>query len=495
MKKWFLILTASLLVVAVVVCVCLSTTRFEYVREKHSEASSDVTSTVSLETGSQSEPMIESVLGNYTEFLIEEYYDSRYDCFLAIKDIDDNGVDDLMLKNRYVSYIDVYSYKDGGVLRVGRINKMESAGIIYHCESYPGVCYVVPNNNICYYTTIVDGLLVEKQIWYSTVDVSEDANLVAETRYAYNNNKSVRFEVLSSFDEINQQSDDAWYHNISKKVNTWTLPVVSGQYNFYYIAEDGMYYIHQSDIKPTKIVDGEVRGLSYDGATLYYCTPTSVIEHTSANDKRLNVVWDVSMMPKGSKIDLPEGILDFKFHGRYLYIKNSTDSAFRVNLDTKEVEMFLEDFSEAVFDDEYCYYIDQISKTFSLYSIDLDILEHRIIAGEGSYKPQKKIISKVFVLNDTVYYYDRVTEKIYSINGRTSIEGYPEDISSQDDSLIHFVAQTDEKTQVLYSFDGNTYKLVANISDYEHIRSNYIVTKRGLFIIPYNDEKISVLWY
>ena len=499
MKKLILILAAILLAVVIIVCVCLTAPWFEYVREKPSNTfTSNVSSTVSSETGSQSEPSIESVLGNYTEFLIEEYYDSRFNTFIAVKDINGDGVDELLMRHDISSYIDVYTFRNGAVVRLGHLTKVEGIGSVYYCENYPGISYVTPSNNICYYTTIKDNLLVEEQIWYGPVDVFEDTNLVQETRYAYDNNKYINFEALASFPEIQQSAPKPWYLQVSPRFPSWALNVAGTRHEIYYVAEDGVY---SGSANFKKIVDEKsVGGLWLDDQIgLYYNTATEIKCYLFSNLQSTRI-WDTSKIPIDAAFEFnKKQINDFRIHGDYLYVQDNNLVCIRVNLKTGDVQKFLDGYIDCVFDDKYAYYIAH-DKSFSIYSIHLETLETNLVSGEDKFKPQNKILSRVYTANGELYYYDRATQAIYlhnnGVNDTLVVRTPAENVYCQDNKLYCFVENEDGK-YVMYDYSNPTSPQQTNVVETELSDGWYVVLKKCVVCFPNFDSFIDtyVYWY
>ncbi len=489
MKKVILAVLALLSAFAITVGTLALTSRLDYRKVKPTAGSSEAQSSENMSSEPQSLPSIESPLGVYAEFLIKDYYENRFRTFVCVKDIDGDGVDELFLKDQHNNFVDVFTYKDD-VLRLGRIKEFSGGLQLYVCENYPGICRVSSTNIACYYATVKDGLLVEEQVWYGQVDVSEDERLVQETRNAYENNAALQLEMLGTFPEMQQAIDNHWYYKITRTTNVWSAKIVYGVQEFYYIADDGLYCYSLSG-RDSKVLNGKIGGLWYDGHDLFYSTENEIKCYDSSDNKTTTVfsLTDV----KG--VDKSEGIVDFKFHGEYVYIKNSATSAFRYNLSTKKAEMFLEDFSTAVFNDTHCYYIDHASKTFSVYSIDLNTLEKKLVVGEGVTKPEKTIISGVYIVNNEVYYYDRETKWTYRLGGSELIRGNPEVVQGHDGKWVYTAVFENDKVEILKSTYGAVFS-VTKLGAAEIVDGHYIVTEKATFVIPKDtNEKISMVWY
>ena len=509
MKKGLIGALAVALAVVVITVAVVLTLNLDYEKSKpaanpsktqNSElASSQEQSSQSASSGSQSKPSIEMQLGVYADFLVQDYFNQRYTTYICIKDIDGNGINELLVKDIYRT--EVFTYKNG-VLRLGVLDLTSGTIGLYNCEGFPGVVKVsvVDGMELFEYITLKDNAIYSEEVWKNNsshidgypdvIEISKDKKLIQATKDAYENNTALNFEVLSSFSEIQQATANHWYYKITRTTNCWSQKVVYGGQAFYYIADDGLYR-YSFNGHDAKFTDGKIGGLMYDGKLLYYSTKTA-IKCYDAGFYKTTTVFDLKSV---SGIDVSEGILDFKLHGEYLYIKNTDTSAFRFNLNTKKAEMFLDDFSTAVFGDDYCYYIDHADETFSVYSIDYETLETKLVAGEGVTNPKETIISSVYMANNDLYYYDRVTEWTYRSGGSELIRGNPEVVQGHDGEWVYSALVENGKVKILKSTTGAVFSVV-KLDATDIVDGHYIVTERATFTIP-NDpnQKISMVWY
>ena len=212
MKKGLIGALAVALAIVVVTTAVVLTLNLDYEKSKPASdssqaqnsgsASSQEQSSQSASSGSQSKPSIETQLGVYADFLVQDYFSQRYSIYVCVKDIDGNGINELLVKDIYRT--EVFTYKNG-VLRLGVLDLTSGTIGLYNCECFPGVVKVslVDGMEVFEYITLKDNAIYSEEVWKNNpshvngypevIEISKDKKLIHATKDAYQNNTALNF--------------------------------------------------------------------------------------------------------------------------------------------------------------------------------------------------------------------------------------------------------------------------------------------------------------
>lgn len=152
----------------------------------------------------------------YTTFLSDLYDNKSFDEELdfSIKDLDNNGIPELIIAKNGVNNITVYTFNNT-VVEVGNHNFATGTTRLFFTDnpSYPGMFFYFASGGLdCYgYITIKDNKLMYEELWnedYSGIskelgisrkrieEFSADKQLINESRKVYKENNDLPFQKL-----------------------------------------------------------------------------------------------------------------------------------------------------------------------------------------------------------------------------------------------------------------------------------------------------------
>lgn len=268
-------------------------------------------------------------------------------------------------------------------------------------------------------------------------------------------------------DAVKEKTESAgWWENIDVNgklpLDSWQSLVVESGTSFYYVAEDGVYYVDKSGGEAKCLIKDSVTGLVLCGNELYYSTEKN-INHIETTTKECSEIWNVEMASELADIDFVH-VSDFYIYGGALYIKYMGNRAFCYDLDEKTTKVFPLEFSSLAFSDGKCYHVDHAQRTFSVYETALASMETTMIQGDGKGydDPEKLLYDEVQAANGRIYYRLREKNQIFEyFNGNTTLvfefseeSGWMDIVHSiNHDELCFYTKAGNQYT--LYEYDGN----------------------------------------
>jgi len=144
----------------------------------------------------------ESQIISYYNNLMNSFYNQNPDFYYAIKDIDGNGIKELIIMSN--TTITVYT-NENGVKQLGSYDFVTGTVRMFSSENpkYPGIFYYTVGGGCDHYSYLTlngDNIVTTKlcEYYYSAdepywVDISDDKEMIAEAKALYNENRDIEF--------------------------------------------------------------------------------------------------------------------------------------------------------------------------------------------------------------------------------------------------------------------------------------------------------------
>lgn len=179
-------------------------------------------------------------------------------------------------------------------------------------------------------------------------------------------------------------------------------------------------------------------------------------------------------------------------------------SAIRIDVKTGKFEDFLMDFSRITFIGDYCYYIEHAGRTFSVYKMNINTKSVELFLGNGKYykadpDPNKVFYDGVRSVGDELYYTTCTPEEatyLFNPNGNDIFLIPADDFNLEPfytPDCFYYTVETDGRSELYeYSLKDRTNRLIAtNNGMFEQL----IITESFVLFRPHEDADMICLEY
>lgn len=207
-----------------------------------------------------------------------------------------------------------------------------------------------------------------------------------------------------------------------------------------------------------------------------------------------------------TEIDLKIRPLDVMIYDNQFYIKTDQTTIKKYNVNSKELEPFLENAADIVFKDGHAYYSDKAARTFSLYSKNLQTGEVKLLRKEGFnfhldlvkdvIKEFKILNNNIMIFDNQIYYTKGYPGKLYQYNESDddtliNLAGASfECITYYKDKIYYVISNWDRKRNFyMYEYDpaSKTNRFLANLQAYASTYGLAIVNDMVFFNTLYEE--------
>lgn len=297
-----------------------------------------------------------------------------------------------------------------------------------------------------------------------------------------------------------------WYQKVNILYNLpdqWTTLAVETDDFIYYISKTGINKFTKTDNTDEQLVfDDTIEGLSKYGEHIFYHN-LDEIKCIDITDDKISDVWNWSKVSEEFREEYIPEICGFWFYQDYLYVMDSYISAIRVDLKTGQTEDFLRDFSSITFIGNNCFYTEHAGRTFSVYEMNINTKEVKLLLGDGKYDPSsesdKLFYDTVRAIGENLYYTMRHDDEgtyLYNPDG-DDIFLMPADYVSlapyYTSDYFYYSVNIDSQYELYeYSLKEKTNRLIA--TNNEHFRS-LLITDSHILFRPYENAELICLEY
>ena len=236
---------------------------------------------------------------------------------------------------------------------------------------------------------------------------------------------------------ISNPAEFKWYNAIKNGFFGFSNPVIEKGNEIFYVSDEGLnVYKKTSGVNTLLHKNPDISTIFLTDDGIFCCENKKEIYSLDYNGQNRKFVWNQYKLPNDFIFDY---IYDFQIHKGILYLMNSIYSSWKINLENFSTEIFIDDFSYLVFDNEDVFYTERNSRRFSIYKKDIAAGEISLLRGSRNTEEITVRYEELALLNGELYYTTRVPAKVYEFRFHGEdrlIMDFPNDV---DHYKVHYL--------------------------------------------------------
>lgn len=253
-------------------------------------------------------------------------------------------------------------------------------------------------------------------------------------------------------------------------LSRYAFPVVEDEDFVWFVKSDGIYKKDKKDGSVSCFYsDNGVSALTlYENEIFFTSDDGSKIKKISRNGGEADEIFDVYIYDDfGSSLST---VRDYIIYGGKIYVTSPLE-VYSVDIESGEYEKLGIDVSDMqIYDTGDIFYIPHGSRTFSIYALNPETGDNRLIRGNDISYPESNLIKAFIITDEGTYTLERNPDRIayYGGDGYFSVvdEGIFSKIFIWDGKLFGLkCSENEDKTSSLICYGGENKSTVAELPD------------------------------